>query len=420
MGTCSIREELTPEVSAKNILTHIRKLISFGLAWAGSKAEHKRAEYIQEKFKNMGLETLMEKFKTLCFQEIKSCLKIVEPKGKKLDCMALAFSPSTIKQGITAELEDVRYGKEADYRLKDVQGKIVLVKMKKMKTSFWRESCIASENGAIGMIIVNKSPWPIRLNLIDEDGLVPEKTELIPAVCISSTDEEQLLSNYDMRVQLKLKAKTERKTSINVRGLIKGYEFPEEKILLIAHMDTAGVPGANDNTAAVAILIELARIMSKKKPRRTIEFVLLGAEEVGLVGSKAYVRIHNKELKKIKGVLNLDCVGGDEPLQLIEESVGYDKKVIKTSERLNKLLLDVTQELGYKLSRGRSPLGYSDEGPFIKAGVEATWLCKDNPRFFHSFKDIPDTINPDDTKVVANVSALTSWQLANIEKNSRG
>ena len=57
-----------------------------------------------------------------------------------------------------------------------------------------------------------------------------------------------------------------------------------------AHLDsvTAG-PGINDNGSGSAAILETALMMAKIKPENTLRFAWWGAEELGLVGSTAYV-----------------------------------------------------------------------------------------------------------------------------------
>jgi len=80
-----------------------------------------------------------------------------------------------------------------------------------------------------------------------------------------------------------------------------------------AHLDSKrGSPGANDNASGVAVLIELARhFVSQPPPCCTLRFVALGAKELGLGGSRAYLLRHQTELHGCELVLNLDTVGGE-------------------------------------------------------------------------------------------------------------
>ena len=82
------------------------------------------------------------------------------------------------------------------------------------------------------------------------------------------------------------------------------------EIILSAHIDSAGTPGAQDNASGVAVLLELARTLPKLNLPFRLRFVFFGAEEVGLLGSKAYVDRHRQDLQRCELVFNMDSVGG--------------------------------------------------------------------------------------------------------------
>ncbi len=95
----------------------------------------------------------------------------------------------------------------------------------------------------------------------------------------------------------------------NVVGDIPGIEYPDEYVLVGAHIDCVPVgAGATDNASGVGAVMEAARLLVEAgvRPKRTIRFVLFGGEEVGLVGSRAYVRDHADLMPKISAVYNMD------------------------------------------------------------------------------------------------------------------
>ncbi len=91
----------------------------------------------------------------------------------------------------------------------------------------------------------------------------------------------------------------------NVIAEIPGTEFPDEVIIISAHIDSwdgPGSKGAVDNGTGTAVVTEAARILMESgvKPKRTIRIALWGGEEQGLMGSKAYVAsLSEEELSKI-------------------------------------------------------------------------------------------------------------------------
>ncbi len=96
-------------------------------------------------------------------------------------------------------------------------------------------------------------------------------------------------------------------------------------IYIGAHYDTVyrlnngpyGGPGANDNASGTGVLLELARVVAGDAFSPTLKFIAFGAEEDGLVGSRFYVNtMPFVERMQAEGMLNLDCVGLGEVLNL--------------------------------------------------------------------------------------------------------
>lgn len=83
----------------------------------------------------------------------------------------------------------------------------------------------------------------------------------------------------------------------NVLVMLRGTEHsPENGVLMIsAHYDTpVGTKGASDNTANVANMLEILRVMAHKRPRRSCLFMFTGAEETILQGSHSFANSNHK------------------------------------------------------------------------------------------------------------------------------
>ena len=102
-------------------------------------------------------------------------------------------------------------------------------------------------------------------------------------------------------------------TSHNVIGEIKGSTYPEEVVLVGAHLDSWALgTGANDNGCNVSMLIDIARKMKALgiQGKRTIRFALWNGEEQGYFGSWAYTRDHAEELDKHRMAMSIDIGSG--------------------------------------------------------------------------------------------------------------
>src|ERR1041384_2673007 len=99
----------------------------------------------------------------------------------------------------------------------------------------------------------------------------------------------------------------------NVVGEIRGYEKPDETVILGAHLDSWDLgTGCLDNGCNAALVIEAARAIQalNARPKRTVRFILVNAEEEGLLGSRAYVEHHRSELDQIVAVIVHDMGSG--------------------------------------------------------------------------------------------------------------
>ncbi len=120
----------------------------------------------------------------------------------------------------------------------------------------------------------------------------------------------EIVDSGASRARLVLKSQLGKATSRNVIARIEGMDLPEEILTLTAHYDTVPQgPGAYDNMAACAIILEFCRYFKAHNPRRSMEFVWFGAEEKGLLGSRNYTTVHKEELKNHQFNMNVDPAG---------------------------------------------------------------------------------------------------------------
>jgi Zn-dependent M28 family amino/carboxypeptidase len=166
----------------------------------------------------------------------------------------------------------------------------------------------AQAAGAEAVIIFNQGNTPDREALI-VGTLVPSPAPItIPVVGASFADGVALAqagSTAHVRV-----VEPETRTDVNVIAELPG-KNTDNVVMAGAHLDsvTAG-PGINDNGSGSAALLETALMMAKVKPENTVRFAWWGAEELGLIGSTAYVEgLSEAERDRIALYLNYDMVG---------------------------------------------------------------------------------------------------------------
>lgn len=91
---------------------------------------------------------------------------------------------------------------------------------------------------------------------------------------------------------------------------IEGTDLAAGTIVVGAHFDCAGGDGVVDNWTGAILLPSLAEFIREKPRRHTFEFVGFAAEELGLVGSKVYLKKTGKAKRsQITAMVNMDSLG---------------------------------------------------------------------------------------------------------------
>lgn len=183
--------------------------------------------------------------------------------------------------------------------------------------------------------------------------------------------------------------------SRNILAYVEGREDPDTYIVFTAHYDHLGgmgrevyFPGANDNASGVAMLLQLAEYYSHpdNQPDYSIAFMLFGAEEAGLVGSKHYVRHPVFPLKKIRFLINMDLLGtGEDGLMVVNGEVlpEYFSKLSRINGEAGLL----------KEIRKRGEAANSDHYFFSEAGVPAFFVYTlGGIAAYHDIYDVPATL----------------------------
>jgi aminopeptidase N len=201
-----------------------------------------------------------------------------------------------------------------------------------------------------------------------------------------------------------INAQGEKAAVKNIIGVLPGKnpEFDDQSVVVCAHYDHLGLgwpdarqsnegkihPGADDNASGVAVLLELAKLLSKGgQPDRTLIFAAFTGEESGLLGSKHYVKTMGKyPINKIMGVLNLDTVGrlGDNKLLVLNSSSAREWKFI---------FMGVGYITGIEAELVAQELEASDQVSFIKAGVPGVQLFAGANMDYHRPTDTIDKID---------------------------
>lgn len=189
--------------------------------------------------------------------------------------------------------------------------------------------------------------------------------------------------DIDLTVSLKQKSSHERIRSSNVVGVLEGSDskLKNEYVVYTAHLDGVGVTtdgsndvnnGALDNAVGVALLLEAARRFTQgPRPKRSILFVVVTAEERGLLGSSYYANNPTVPIKSMVANINLDMPFVFHPFADI---IAFGEQ----HSTMGKFLKTTLDKMDLKLSPDPVPeqaaFVRSDHYSFVKQGVPAVFL----------------------------------------------
>jgi hypothetical protein len=332
-----------------------------------------------------------------------------------------------IGYGITAE----RFGHD-DYRGVDVKGKIVAV-LQGRPIRFPTEEgahfgsrqekrVLAAKHGAVGLVtlytplaekatpfakVLERSAFP-HMDWLAPDGrpghAIPGMRDDVvlsqsaaARLFASSTvslgsihalaAQDKPLPHLDLNASLH-SARTSVRSRIqssNVVGMIEGSDprLKNEYVIFSAHLDHLGqvkeksgdkiYTGAMDNAAGVATMLETARLFAQSgsKPKRSILFVALTAEEKGLLGSDYFARNPPVPVASIVANVNLD-------MPLLTSNFNSVVAFGADHSSLNAPLAAAAGQMGLKLQADPWPaMGLftrSDHYMFVRQGIPSVFL----------------------------------------------
>ncbi|WP_421896824.1 M28 family metallopeptidase [Marinoscillum sp.] len=184
----------------------------------------------------------------------------------------------------------------------------------------------------------------------------------------------------DMTASVTITNGIKRASSKNVIAMVKGTEKPDEYVLYTAHWDHLGVGqpidgdsiynGADDNASGTATLLAIAKAYADntEKPKRSVLFLAVTAEEQGLLGSKYYAENPIYPPAQTVANINMDALAYYGPMKDFTV-VGYGQS------ELDDLAGAIAAQQGRYVMPDQEPSkGYffrSDHFQFAKVGIPA-------------------------------------------------
>jgi hypothetical protein len=156
--------------------------------------------------------------------------------------------------------------------------------------------------------------------------------------------------------------------------------------------------GADDNASGTAAVIGIAEILSKQPRRRNVLIALWSAEEMGLIGSNAFVNQPPVPIDQIAAYLNFDMVGRMVDNKLTVQATG-------TSPVWQRVLEQANVPAGFDLILQPDPYQPTDVASFNSAGVPCLSFFTSTHTDYHKPSDTADKVNYADLDRVAAFAA---------------
>ena len=248
----------------------------------------------------------------------------------------------------------------------------------------------------------------------------------------------------------------------NVIATLQGTNPQDPRMILVSgHLDsrnkdvmdaTGASPGANDDGSGVALVLELARILSQTEFPATLVFAAFTGEEQGLKGATYLADKAKAASWKIEAVLNNDIVGNSnssetnisnntvmrvfsETIPLAEDERGANirRSINSDNDSPSRQLARYIKEVGERyvdqmevklIYRNDRFLRGGDQTPFMKNGFTAVRMSEMNENFLHQhenvrvengvqYGDLPEFMDFEYLRKVAAVNLASAASLAN-------
>ena len=166
--------------------------------------------------------------------------------------------------------------------------------------------------------------------------------------------------------------------------------------------------GADDNASGVAALLEVAKQLAQGERRRHLILAFWSGEELGLLGSNAFLKEEVLPPEKIAAYVNLDMVGRMQENKLSLQAAGSSATWPGLVERSN-------VAVGIDLQLQDDPYLPTDSTSFNQAEVPTLNLFTGGHEDYHRPTDRPETINFEDLERVSRFATLLVGKLADLE-----
>jgi Zn-dependent M28 family amino/carboxypeptidase len=226
-----------------------------------------------------------------------------------------------------------------------------------------------------------------------------------------------------IRLSLHIDVETTRATVDNVLAWMPGQT--DEYVIIGAHYDHLGRgnfdslapsqigqvhPGADDNASGTAGVLEVARLLAPQRGqlKRSILFMDFAGEELGLLGSAAWVLNPTRPLAKAAAMINMDMIGRIKDDQVYIGGVG-------TGSTFKAVLEQAQKDAPFKIEYSASGYSSSDHTSFVTKRIPSLFFFSGLHSDYHKPSDTWDKINAPSAARLLDMVANVAVQLANAQ-----
>lgn len=383
--------ELPRGLSTARMRAHLQALQriadrSGGTRAAGTVGYSASVRYVRDRLRRAGYRPRVVDFPFVEYREIRERVRQVSPGRRVLRAEAIDYSPSTPRRGLRGRVvtADGDGCEPTDFRA--VRGAVAIAVRGTCFIAVKARNAAAA--GARALLVYSAEPGPLNATLGD-----PRATT-IPVAALHTAAGERLAAVRNAVVELEIVTVKRQSTSQNV---IADARPSAKRVLLVgAHLDSvvAG-PGINDNGTGVAALLEIARVVRRLAPQLSVRFGFWGAEEYGLIGSRAYAaRVDADELA---GYLNFDMLGSRSREYAVYDAGPYTARWLRYLRKAGRRVTRIDLE------------GRSDHFPFQQIGVATGGVVALPDRCYH---EACDTLRNVDLETFETLAAAAAFGIA--------
>jgi hypothetical protein len=405
-----------PADFGEKAMIHVANLCAFGERTDGTKAGENTIAYIENEFRKAGLEIEKDTFSYSAFEAKKILLKI---DGKKLNPRQLILDP--YKGDIDYQDPFLFFYPDSSLSLQMMQN--------------MRDRIVVTKDPADYYSLSNRNPRAV---------VVLEKTDFDKIV-------RSGMPAGSHTIVFRFSGKIRKMESVNLAGTLRPAKPDTGEVILSAHWDSYNSAGADDNASGVATLIGLANYFSRHREelKTTLKFVSFGAEEMGTVGSVAYVDHHRDQLKNCRLMFNIDGVSGLRDIYVdvtgkvencspekgvIRAKLYFRNKALRGKKGnwmrvedypvasdvpgwLRMAVINTCNSIYTKINQV-SGIG-SDHQAFALAGIPCTSIAIDNAVENHTAADTPEKVHPEGMWIAGRIVAGVVVGVLKEEKSNK-